>query len=401
MTFLPCNRTILLSLCSLLATVLPQVHCWSPPQIVSTQNRMRTHAPIVRLLAESSDRSESTNTLDTHGKTIYQRVFYYLDPESTVDIADSVVVEERVRFEPDADPERQSQGYIQPIGPRTLILRDGSQIQDGVFGKAFVTLDVHEHRDGIKIHSGAGLDTAMDASIAMVLYLASSPTLFQGRVMELSSNLGVSGLLGSLGAGFVLKGGVGAAESLQPPDDILSIPSGSPWLPDSLESLTLTDPDDERLYYIMENAKNLGVSANKVFLDKLDWSVRDARPSGSAKDYRTIIAGDVAYSFPEAKMLARAVAYRLEPSYSHVGSAAVAPRFVHIYPDGSDQNVYLRRFLERVSMRGSSFANGLEFPCLFVLTAPVAFQSGLSHERVARLSKNGKDLVCLSDTSSW
>ena len=314
---------------------------------------MRTHAPIVRLGA-TTDSESTSNQLgkDVQGKTIYQRVFYYLDPESTVDICDSVVVEERVRFEPDADPTRQQEGYIQPIGPRTLILRDGSQVQNGIVGKAFVTLDVHDHRDGIKIHSGAGFDSAMDASIAMVLYLASNPTLLQGRVMELSSNLGVSGLLGSLGAGFVVKGGVGAAELLQPPDDILSIPSGSPWLPESLESLTLTDPDDERLYYIMENAKNLGVSAEKIFLDRFDWSVRDTRPTGSArsaKDYRTIIAGDVAYSFPEAKMLARAVAYRLEPSYSYVGSAVTAPRFVHIYPDGSDENVYLRRFLERVS----------------------------------------------------
>ncbi|GKY90365.1 hypothetical protein MPSEU_000010500 [Mayamaea pseudoterrestris] len=345
-------------LCQFLICLLPVSHGWIQP-IARRTTRISSRS-LQRL--RSSDSSDG-QMKDMEGKTIYQRVFYMLDPiEPTIsDSNKSVVVEERVRFQPDSDPVRQSQGYIQPVGFRTLILRDGN-VQDGEIGKAFVSLNVH---DGSDTHGGAGMDSTMDSAIAMLLYLASNPALLQGKVLEMSSGVGISSLLGCLGAGFVSKGGATDADAANrdtPDDDILSIPSGSPWLPEDLESLTLTDPDEMNLNMVMENAKSLWIESSKLYLDRLDWSVRDVKPFGvtaaasepfrdnngnNNKEYRNILAGDVAYTFPEAKLLARAVAYRLQPSYSFVGSSTPAPRFVHLYPDGSDENVYLRRFLER------------------------------------------------------
>lgn len=69
---------------------------------------------------------------DFTGKTIYQRTFYRLSPDSQVQLPNAVMIEERLRFLPDtANP-----GYILPVGPRTLIVRQGSAGQynlDGVF----------------------------------------------------------------------------------------------------------------------------------------------------------------------------------------------------------------------------------------------------------------------------
>ena len=60
---------------------------------------------------------------DYTGKTIYQRTFYRLSPDSQVQLPNAIMIEERLRFLPDtANP-----GYILPVGPRTLILREGSE----------------------------------------------------------------------------------------------------------------------------------------------------------------------------------------------------------------------------------------------------------------------------------
>ena len=60
---------------------------------------------------------------DYTGKTIYQRTFYRLSPDSQVQLPNAIMIEERLRFQPDtANP-----GYILPVGPRTLILREGSE----------------------------------------------------------------------------------------------------------------------------------------------------------------------------------------------------------------------------------------------------------------------------------
>ena len=60
---------------------------------------------------------------DFTGKTIYQRTFYRLSPDSQVQLPNAVMIEERLRFLPDTE----NPGYILPVGPRTLIVRQGSE----------------------------------------------------------------------------------------------------------------------------------------------------------------------------------------------------------------------------------------------------------------------------------
>ena len=60
---------------------------------------------------------------DFTGKTIFQRTFYRLSPDSQVQLPNAMMIEERLRFIPDME----NPGYILPVGPRTLILREGSE----------------------------------------------------------------------------------------------------------------------------------------------------------------------------------------------------------------------------------------------------------------------------------
>ena len=73
---------------------------------------------------EDDDYEEVERTPEDYtGKTIYQRTFYRLSPDSQVQLPNAIMIEERLRFLPDeANP-----GYILPFGPRTLILREGSE----------------------------------------------------------------------------------------------------------------------------------------------------------------------------------------------------------------------------------------------------------------------------------
>ena len=73
---------------------------------------------------EEEDEDEAERPPEDYtGKTIYQRTFYRLSPDSQVQLPNAIMIEERLRFQPDtANP-----GYILPVGPRTLILREGSE----------------------------------------------------------------------------------------------------------------------------------------------------------------------------------------------------------------------------------------------------------------------------------
>ena len=54
---------------------------------------------------------------DYTGKTIFQRTFYRLSPDSQVQLPNSIMLEERLRFVPDTTNE----GYILPVGPRYVL----------------------------------------------------------------------------------------------------------------------------------------------------------------------------------------------------------------------------------------------------------------------------------------
>ena len=96
------------------------MHSWVSPahQSGPWSTGMRTRL----LLSSEPDNARATPDIDIAGKTVYQRIFYRLSPLSEVDEHNSIVVEERARFKADA---AKGEGYLKPIGPRTLILRDG------------------------------------------------------------------------------------------------------------------------------------------------------------------------------------------------------------------------------------------------------------------------------------
>jgi hypothetical protein len=279
---------------------------------------------------------------DFSGKSIYQRIFYRLSPLSDVAVQNSIVIEERVRFV--ADPDRaniRSVGVV-PTGLRTIILRNGNNATDGTAGKEFYAINVHDEPTS-KHHNGAGFDPKLQSNIATALYLASCPDLVaRGRVLELSSHLGA--LLGCIGAGFVAHGRPTKKEEV----DILTVPS---WydslLPEGLEKLTLSNPDQQDLATVLENVKNSGIHASKVKCESIDWTARDARLK-SLGEFRAIIASDLAYTYADTKMLARAIANHLEPSYPYIYSKDTLPKFVHVCPDTRDETAHLHRLLEKV-----------------------------------------------------
>lgn len=295
----------------------------------------------------SSPDSTRTSSKNLAGKTIYQRAFYRFSPESDLDMHNAVVIEERVRFEPDPkDPE-----YIKPTGPRTLILRDG-QVEEGEIGDEFFVCQVH---DGSKTHQGAGTDFSIQSCIATAMYLASNPSLVSGRVLEVACETGLAGLLGCIGAGYVSNKDHKKKEMT---DEIMTIPhERDDLIPDALETLYLTDSDEERLNLAFKNVKNSGLSPSKVSIEELAWDKRARRrPGKPLKEFHTIIASDVAFSYPEAKELSHTVANRLEPwgasmSGMFMGSeeekVGSPPRFVHVCPDAHEDPIHLQRLLEK------------------------------------------------------
>jgi len=292
--------------------------------------------------ASGSDDAAATTTIDEwKDQEIYQRVFYRFTPGSDLDIPNAITVEERCRFT--ADPERP--GYILPVGRRTLILRDG-QVEDGEIGDDFFTLSVEDNHE--KVHNGAGNDLELISSIVTAMYLACNPTLCQGEMLEVACDLGLSSLLGCIGAGFADKSADAHNEGDDGVvDDILTISKGGSGLfPKYLDLLVISDSDEVRLNTAFHNLKHSGVPASRVDMQVLDWRIRHVRPRGAVplKEYRTVVASDVAFTYPEAKELARAVANRLLPNFD---TRPPLPTFVHVCPENRDDMPYLRRILEK------------------------------------------------------
>jgi hypothetical protein len=352
----------------------------SPVKVRRTQ-RSRTKRGLLVLHSESS--KNGPETLDLTGKTVYQRVFYQLSSDSDVPLYNSMVVEERVRFQATG----ANDDTIQPIGPRTLILRDGQvDEEEGEIGNEFLEFNVV---DGMSRHDGAGVNFSTESAIATALYIAgSAETLFDPkagnalvaddlqfrgtrssadsgsgkRMLEVACNLGLASILGVAGAGFASRNR-DKDEPRDIADDLLTIPtSHDNKFPAGLEFLCLTDTDETNLDFAFQNAKHAGMVngvGRGAGIEILEWnrrplrSVRQIKPQVS-QEYRVIVASDIAFTYPEAKELARCVASRLEPSYRYLTAVdrgyddkPILPTFVHVCRDVRDDAVYLQRILEK------------------------------------------------------
>jgi hypothetical protein len=314
----------------------------------------------------------SSEMEDLDGKIIYQRTHYRLSPGSTVSIPNALVVEERLRFKPDPN----NKGYVLPLGPRTFILREGTDTHD-------ISKELYRLHHGATTHSGPGF---MDTTIATLLYLASNPELMQGNVLEVECQSGIAGLLGCIGARFVREGP--PPPSPQVDDEVLTVPEHADHMfPTRLHHLTLSDEDKGDLQDTYDNVRRSRLSPEKVSIKEVPWSHRVPQRHYH-KFYHTIIGSDIDFAYPTAKELARVVANSLLPSNPMAREAAQAaekkssggasfggmgmemgasrrreeeapsdpetevdpmipPTFVHVCPDDRDDLPYLRQFLEK------------------------------------------------------
>lgn len=105
------------------------VFSWLPPLSKLSVDNRATSASVFSSTqlfeSDSEEEPEEREQEDFTGKTIYQRTFYRLSPDSQVQLPNAVMIEERLRFLPD----EENPGYILPVGPRTLIVREGSEGQ--------------------------------------------------------------------------------------------------------------------------------------------------------------------------------------------------------------------------------------------------------------------------------
>jgi hypothetical protein len=327
--------------------------------------------------------ASSSELQDLDGKIIYQRTHYRLSPGSKVSIPNALVLEERLRFQPDPN----NKGYVLPIGPRTFILREGTDTYD--ISKELYRLHLGGGGGAGATHSGPG---AMDTTIATILYLASNPGIIQGNVLQVECQSGMAGLLGCIGARFVSEGSPPPPPPSQVDDEVLTVPKHADHiLPTRLHHLTLSDQDMEDLQDAYDNVRHSRLSPSKVSIKEFPWNKRIPKRHYD-KFYDTIIGSDVDFSYPNAKELARVVANSLLPSNPMARDAAtsnsqkksfgsggssfggmgmemeappsrrreeapldpetqidpmIQPTFVHISPDDRDNVPYLRQFLEK------------------------------------------------------
>ena len=256
---------------------------------------------------------------DLTDKIIYQRVRHALSPASDVLFHDALTIEERIRFRPDTD---RGDGYLLPIGPRTLILRDKDE-------REIYKMDMHEAKPNHQ-----GFDPTLKSTLVMILYLASNPKVLKGKVLELECQTGIGGLLGCIG----LAGVVGQHTEPTEADIENILPEKTKFvveMPPNVESLRLVDGNEVMINVAFQNVRNSGVSPSKVAVEELDWT-KHLRISDNER-YSTILGSDLLFSYPTAKELARTAAYMLEP----------AGTFLHISPDTRDDVAYLVRFMEK------------------------------------------------------
>jgi hypothetical protein len=325
----------------LLQIVLFRSICWKA-FAYTLQNPLRKDSvafhrnPPRSLLWSSAESSKDTPSARYQGKDVYQRIFYRFSPGSDVTIRDALVVEERGRYT--VDPQRPD--FIIPVGPRTLLLRNG-RVDDGEIGDDFFTLSTP--LEGINVQS----------AVVCALYLAANPQLCQGRLLELSAGDtgGLASLLGTIGAGYSTRWNPSKPSIEAEDDDILTISKGPSLFPPNFASLTISDVEESRLSTSLSMLQSASSSFSRhVVLDVLDWRTRTIRPRGprTVPEFRTVVAADVAFSYPESKELARTVAHRLESSASYIyQTGSTLPQFVYVCPEDREEVTYLRRVLEK------------------------------------------------------
>jgi len=312
------TTVLLLTAACCLSTLHSGVWAWISPTAATVRSpRDALCCTATRLLMSSSSEEEQA-TPDLTGKIVVQRVIHRLSEQSDVSDPGALSIEERIRFI--ADPDR-GEGYMKPVGRRTLILRDKNE-------RELYRMDVHETRP---THNG--FDTDLFSTYAMILYIASNPKLLKGRVMELESQLGLGGLLGTIALAGVLGENVHpepAADDVFPNKEKFHV-----HMPPSVEKIVLTDAKEEMLNEAFLNVKNAGLQPHEVILQQLDWK-HHHRISDEVR-YDTILGCDLVFNYPTVKELARTTAYMLAPDGT----------FVHICPDGREDLAYLRQFLTR------------------------------------------------------
>jgi hypothetical protein len=279
----------------------------------------------------------------------YQRVLYRFTPLSEVDIPNAIVVEERCRFL----PPRQGDGAAVPVGPRTLILRDG-QVDDGEIGDELFTFQC-----GPATHDGgAGTDRGLETSIATAMFLAGNPDLCHGSLLQVGASHGLESLLGCVGA--AVSGHRRAADDNNNKvddvaQDILTISKKADGLfPNELKLLTISDASTDSLEAALRLANAMGVPQSKLNFAELNWRVRHVPTGrlhrGGHPEFSSMIAAGLSFTFPEAKSLARTIAHYLQPSSPALTSAdrQPVPRFAIVTPEWqADCLVDLRHLLER------------------------------------------------------
>jgi len=348
--------------------------------------------------SDSEDEEEPAERTpeDYTGKTIYQRTFYRLSPDSQVQLPNSIMIEERLRFLPDtARP-----GYILPVGPRTLILREGSE-EDDITDELFRMDLLAPSKSGDNPSGAHNGPRSVDTEIASVLYLASNPDWIQGDVLELScaGTAGASGVVGLLSCvasrlATMTAGDLEAykqqrAEAVAQEDTVLDPAQKTDFesvFPPRMHHLTLSDESPESLQGISELIRRSFASFSgkpPVSVQQLEWT--HSRGPGRRRyerEYRTILGSDLDLTFPTAKELSKTVANSLlpsnefavanikegaqtSPSFGGIGmdidpsqtssqqnkeketNPDIPATFVHLCPEYRDETRYLRQFLEK------------------------------------------------------
>jgi len=374
------------------------VFSWLPPLSKLSVDNRATSAPVFSSTqlfeSYSEEESEERPQEDFTGKTIYQRTFYRLSSDSQVQLPNAVMIEERLRFLPDT----KNTGYILPVGPRTLIVREGSE-EDDITDELFRMDLLAPNQSGTNPNGAHNGPRSVDTEIASVLYLASNPNWIQGDVLELScaGAAGASGVVGLLSC-VASRLATMSPEELKAykeqralamaEDDPLNPTKKTPFeavFPQRMHHLTLTDESPESLQDVSEliHRHFASYSGNSpVSVQQLEWSYPRGRHRYE-REYRTILGSNLDLTFPTAKELSKTVGNYLLPSNEFAVSnikegAQISPSpfgglgmdmdpsptssekkvnrdvnpdipatFAMLCPDYSDETRYLRQFLEK------------------------------------------------------